>query len=70
MTEVRTWLTGLGSSWNDIAFDIEADGSLSERRVWAETGEDHPDGICVDAEGAVWYADVGAKRCVPGPGGR
>ncbi len=47
-----------------IAFDIEADGSLSERRVWAETGEDHPDGICVDAEGAVWYADVGAKRCV------
>lgn len=52
-------------SWRRlIAFDIEADGSLSERRDWAETGEDHPDGICVDAEGAVWYADVGAERCV------
>ncbi|WP_182901671.1 SMP-30/gluconolactonase/LRE family protein [Microbispora sp. H10830] len=47
-----------------VAFDIEADGGLSHRRVWAETGEDHPDGICIDAEGAVWYADVGNKRCV------
>ena len=46
------------------AFDIEDDGGLSNRRVWAETGEDHPDGICVDAEGAVWYADVGNKQCV------
>ena len=36
------------------AFDIEADGGLSNRRVWADTGEDHPDGICIDAEGAVW----------------
>ncbi|WP_182881859.1 SMP-30/gluconolactonase/LRE family protein [Microbispora sp. H10949] len=46
------------------AFDIEADGGLAGRRVWADTGEDHPDGICVDAEGAVWYADVGNRRCV------
>jgi sugar lactone lactonase YvrE len=45
------------------AFDIEADGGLSNRRVWAEV-DDHPDGICLDAEGAVWYADVGNKRCV------
>src|SRR5438034_7366232 len=33
------------------AFDIEASGSLSHRRVWAETGTDHPDGICLDDEG-------------------
>lgn len=46
------------------AFDIEVDGSLSHRRVWAETGNDHPDGICLDAEGALWYADVGNKHCV------
>ncbi|WP_327048847.1 SMP-30/gluconolactonase/LRE family protein [Microbispora sp. NBC_01189] len=46
------------------AFDIEADGGLAGRRVWADSGEDHPDGICVDAEGAVWYADVGNRRCV------
>ena len=37
------------------AFDIAADGSLSNRRVWADvTG----DGICLDAEGAVWTSDV------------
>jgi sugar lactone lactonase YvrE len=46
------------------AYDIGTDGSLAGRRVWAETPGDHPDGICVDAEGAVWYADVGNKRCV------
>jgi sugar lactone lactonase YvrE len=38
------------------AFDIEADGSLSNRRIWADvTG----DGICLDAEGAVWCSAVG-----------
>ncbi|GII63637.1 gluconolaconase [Sphaerisporangium krabiense] len=46
------------------AFAIEPDGSLSGRRVWADTGDDHPDGVCLDAEGAVWYADVGTQRCV------
>jgi sugar lactone lactonase YvrE len=46
------------------AFDIAADGSLSNRRVWAELPGGHPDGICLDAEGAVWYGDVPAKRCV------
>jgi sugar lactone lactonase YvrE len=46
------------------AFDIAADGSLSGRRVWAELGEDFPDGLCLDADGAVWYADVPGKHCV------
>jgi sugar lactone lactonase YvrE len=41
------------------AFDIAADGSLSNRRVWAGvTG----DGICVDDEGAVWCSAVGADE--------
>jgi sugar lactone lactonase YvrE len=47
-----------------IAFAIEPDGSLSGRRVWADLGDGVPDGICLDAEGAVWYADVPNKRCV------
>jgi sugar lactone lactonase YvrE len=47
-----------------VAFDIGADGGLSARRVWAELGEGVPDGICVDAENAVWYADVPNRRCV------
>jgi sugar lactone lactonase YvrE len=46
------------------AFDIAADGSLSNRRVWADLGTGVPDGICLDAEGAVWYADVPNRRCV------
>ena len=43
------------------AFDIGADGSLSNRRLWADVAGD---GICLDAEGAVWCSDVG-----PGEGG-
>ena len=38
-----------------LAFDIEADGSLTNRRVWADLGL-MPDGICLDAEGCVWVA--------------
>jgi sugar lactone lactonase YvrE len=45
------------------AFDIAADGSLSNRRVWAAL-DGYPDGICIDADNAIWYADVGYKRCV------
>ncbi|MBZ9905162.1 SMP-30/gluconolactonase/LRE family protein [Mesorhizobium sp. BR115XR7A] len=45
------------------AFDIAADGSLSNRRTWADL-DGYPDGICLDADGAVWYADVPNKHCV------
>jgi sugar lactone lactonase YvrE len=43
------------------AFDIAADGGLSNRRVWAELGEGG-DGICIDAEGAVWTPAM--KTCL------
>jgi sugar lactone lactonase YvrE len=46
------------------AFDIDADGSLSNRRLWADLGSASPDGICLDSENAVWYAEVPAKHCV------
>jgi len=46
------------------AFDIAADGSLSNRRIWADVGPHSPDGICLDSEGAAWYADVGDRCCV------
>jgi sugar lactone lactonase YvrE len=37
------------------AYDVEEDGSLSGRRVFAEVGH-RTDGLCLDAEGAVWVA--------------
>jgi sugar lactone lactonase YvrE len=46
------------------AFDIATDGSLSNRRMWADLNDGVPDGICLDAENAVWYGDVPNKRCV------
>ncbi len=46
------------------AFEITSDGSLSNRRVWADLGDGVPDGICADAENAIWYADVPNNRCI------
>ncbi len=61
------------------AFAIATDGSLSNRRVWAAFGEPPtatdfggllaqlktaPDGICLDAEGCVWFADALGNRVV------
>jgi len=52
------------------AFDIAADGSLSNRRVWAKLGMRAPDGICLDASGHVWIANAIAPECVLfAPGG-
>lgn len=48
----------VAESWAQrlTAFDIESDGSLSNRCVWAEVAESTPDGICLDKENAVWVA--------------
>jgi len=46
------------------AFDIDADGSLSNQRLWAGLDRGVPDGICIDAENAIWYGDVPNMRCV------
>ncbi|MEZ5680560.1 MAG: SMP-30/gluconolactonase/LRE family protein [Erythrobacter sp.] len=46
------------------AFDIADDGSLAKRRIWAETAPHLPDGICLDADGAIWIADPLSPHCV------
>ena len=60
----RRWSSPSPTASCLTAFDIGADGGLSGRRVWADLGDGVPDGICLDAEGAVWYADVPNRRCV------
>lgn len=44
------------------AFTIAGDGSLHERRTWAALDGVWPDGICLDAAGAVWVADAMGRR--------
>ena len=47
------------------AFDIESNGDLKNRRVWAKLGEhENPDGLAIDTDGAIWYATVPGKHCV------
>lgn len=40
------------------AFDIDRDGKLLNRRIWADIAPAHPDGICLDREGGIWVATV------------
>jgi sugar lactone lactonase YvrE len=46
------------------AFDIGEDGRLSHRRSYADVAGRAPDGIALDAEGAVWFADAQGDACV------
>ena len=64
MPDTQTLIVAESYANRLTAFQIAADGGLSDRRVWAELGDGVPDGICADAENAVWYADVPNKRCV------
>ena len=53
----KTLIVGESFGARLTAFDIAADGSLANRREWAPLPEGHvPDGICLDAEGAIWSA--------------
>lgn len=50
----------VGESWGRRLTAFERDpatGALGRRWVWADLGDDVPDGICLDAEGAIWVAD-------------
>ena len=44
------------------AFAIGPDDNLTNRRVFAEWPGAYPDGICLDAEGAIWVADPASNR--------
>ena len=53
----KTLIVGESFARRMTAFDVGADGALSNRRLWAQLPENAlPDGACLDAEGAVWVA--------------
>lgn len=54
----KTMVIGETQGHRLTAFDIAADGTLSNRRVFAQLDAIFPDGICLDAEGAIWVADA------------
>lgn len=60
----RTLILGETLAGVLTAFDIGPGGALSNRRVWAPTLPALPDGICLDADGAIWIANPIAPQCV------
>jgi sugar lactone lactonase YvrE len=55
----RTMIVGETQGHRLTAFDVAPDGTLGNRRVWAQFEDAvFPDGICLDAEGAIWVSDA------------
>jgi sugar lactone lactonase YvrE len=46
------------------AFGLDSEGRMASRQVWADLGEHTPDGICLDADGAVWVASPGSRALI------
>lgn len=42
-------------------FPLQGDGTLGDRAIWADLGEQTPDGICLDEEGVLWIASPGTS---------
>lgn len=58
----RTLIVGETFGGQYTAWDIEPDGELTNRRIWAKLDGHTPDGCCLDAAGAIWMADVSNRR--------
>lgn len=63
LDDERTLVVADSHSCELVAFDVAEDGTLGGRRTWA-TLEQAPDGICADAERAIWVASVPGKNCI------
>jgi len=60
----RTLIVGETMAKRATAFTIADDGTLLDRRVWAEFVDVMPDGCGLDAEGAIWFADAASSAAV------
>ncbi len=54
----RTLIVGETFGKRATAFTIAEDGTLHDRRLWADLGDVRPDGCTLDVEGAIWFADA------------
>lgn len=57
----------VAESWGGrlTAFDLEDDGGLVNRRVWAPLPKGAvPDGICLDEAGGIWAASPSTRECL------
>jgi sugar lactone lactonase YvrE len=61
----RTLIVGETFGRRYTAFTIAADGTLTDRRIWADlrAARVSPDGCTLDAEGCIWTADAAHERC-------
>ncbi len=60
----KTLIVGESMGHRLTSFTIQPDGSLIDRRIFAELGEAVPDGIALDAENAVWVASPLSKELI------
>jgi sugar lactone lactonase YvrE len=60
----RTFIVGETTGSRYSAFDIADDGTLSNRRIWAEVPGAFPDGCCLDADGGIWFANPAGPECL------
>ena len=61
----RTLIVGESFGGRLTAFDIDAAGKLTNRRTWASCPSGSvPDGICLDAQGAIWIASPTTNECL------
>jgi sugar lactone lactonase YvrE len=61
-TDGATLLVAETSASRVSSFVIGSDGTLGARRTWADLGVARPDGISLDAEGALWIASPGTRE--------
>ena len=59
-----TLIVGETMTFRLSAFDIESDGTLANRRVWAQLDFVATDGMCLDAEGQIWLANALTNQCL------
>jgi sugar lactone lactonase YvrE len=60
----RTMVVAESAGFRLSAFEVAEDGTLSNRRVWAQFDGVAPDGTCLDADGCIWVANAFGTECV------